>query len=71
MRILMAVDGSEHSRRSRPLLLRACGGAPHRVTVLGVTPRVSGSGLLVSQTPQPGSVMAKGEPILLVFEPAS
>lgn len=38
---------------------------------LGVSPRVSGSGLIVSQVPQPGSVMAKGEELLLVFEPAS
>ena len=45
--------------------------ALQRTYELGVSPRVSGTGLLVSQTPQPGSVMAKGEPILLVFEPAS
>jgi cell division protein FtsI (penicillin-binding protein 3) len=38
---------------------------------LGVTPRVSGSGLLVSQTPQPGAVMDKGQELLLVLEPAS
>jgi hypothetical protein len=38
---------------------------------LGVTPRLSGSGLLVSQVPQPGAVIGKGEELLLVFEPAS
>jgi len=38
---------------------------------LGVTPRLSGSGLLVSQTPVPGSVIDKGQELLLVFEPAS
>jgi hypothetical protein len=32
---------------------------------------VSGSGLLVSQTPQPGAVMDKGQELLLVLEPAS
>ena len=40
MRILMAVDGSVHSRRARPLLLRACGGRSHRVTVFNATPPV-------------------------------
>ena len=38
---------------------------------LGVTPRFSGSGLLVSQTPPPGGVMDKGQELMLVFEPAS
>jgi cell division protein FtsI (penicillin-binding protein 3) len=38
---------------------------------LGVEPRFSGSGLLVSQAPQPGAVMDKGQELLLVFEPAS
>ncbi|HSU37909.1 MAG TPA: penicillin-binding protein [Polyangiaceae bacterium] len=38
---------------------------------LGVTPRLSGSGLLVSQTPAPGAVMDKGQELMLVFEPAS
>ncbi len=38
---------------------------------LGVKPRLSGSGLLVSQTPRPGAVMDKGQDLLLVFEPAS
>jgi hypothetical protein len=38
---------------------------------LGLAPRVSGSGLIVSQVPQPGSVLQKGDPLLLVFEPAS
>jgi oligopeptide transport system permease protein len=37
----------------------------------GVNPRLSGSGLLVSQTPPPGSVVDKGQELLLVFEPAS
>jgi len=37
----------------------------------GVTPRLSGSGLLVSQTPVPGSVVDKGQELYLVFEPAS
>jgi cell division protein FtsI (penicillin-binding protein 3) len=51
-------------------------GAPTREALrrsfeLGVTPRLSGSGLLVSQTPPPGSVMEKGQDLLLVFEPAS
>jgi cell division protein FtsI (penicillin-binding protein 3) len=45
--------------------------AVRRSFELGVSPRVSGSGLIVSQTPQPGAVMAKGEELLLVFEPAS
>ena len=38
---------------------------------LGVSPRLSGSGLIVSQAPQPGAVMDKGQELLLVFEPAS
>jgi cell division protein FtsI (penicillin-binding protein 3) len=38
---------------------------------LGVVPKLSGSGLLVSQTPPPGSVMDPGAPLTLVFEPAS
>jgi PASTA domain-containing protein len=38
---------------------------------LGVSPRFSGSGLLVSENPPPGSVMDKGQDLLLVFEPAS
>lgn len=41
MRVLMAVDGSEHSRRAKVLLQRACGGRAHRVTVLNVTPPVT------------------------------
>jgi hypothetical protein len=36
-----------------------------------VTPRLSGSGLLVSQTPAPGTILDKGQELLLVFEPAS
>jgi hypothetical protein len=38
---------------------------------LGVKPRISGSGLLVAQTPSPGQVMDKGATLSLVFEPAS
>jgi cell division protein FtsI (penicillin-binding protein 3) len=37
----------------------------------GITPRLSGSGLLVSQTPPPGSVVDPGSLVTLVFEPAS
>lgn len=40
MRILLAVDGSPHSSRAEALLRRAAGGAPHKVTVLHVTPPV-------------------------------
>jgi DNA-binding NtrC family response regulator len=42
-----------------------------RAYEMGVNPRLSGSGLLVSQTPPPGSVVDKGQELLLVFEPAS
>jgi cell division protein FtsI (penicillin-binding protein 3) len=38
---------------------------------LGVVPKLTGTGLLVSQTPPPGSVMDPGAPLTLVFEPAS
>ena len=38
---------------------------------LGVSPKLSGSGLLVSQSPSPGSVMESGKELILVFEPAS
>jgi cell division protein FtsI (penicillin-binding protein 3) len=38
---------------------------------LGVQPKVSGTGLLVTQTPGPGQVMEKGATLALVFEPAS
>jgi cell division protein FtsI (penicillin-binding protein 3) len=38
---------------------------------LGVTPKISGSGLLVSQTPGPGQLLEKGATLALVFEPAS
>lgn len=38
---------------------------------LGVTPKVSGTGLLVTQTPPPGQVVDKGATLSLVFEPAS
>jgi cell division protein FtsI (penicillin-binding protein 3) len=38
---------------------------------LGVTPKISGTGLLVTQTPPPGQVVDKGATVALVFEPAS
>jgi cell division protein FtsI (penicillin-binding protein 3) len=38
---------------------------------LGVTPKISGTGLLVSQTPGPGQLLEKGATLALVFEPAS
>jgi cell division protein FtsI (penicillin-binding protein 3) len=38
---------------------------------LGLKPRLEGSGLLVSQTPAPGSVIDPGSSLVLVFEPAS
>jgi hypothetical protein len=38
---------------------------------LGLQPTVSGTGLLVTQTPGPGQVMEKGATLALVFEPAS
>jgi cell division protein FtsI (penicillin-binding protein 3) len=38
---------------------------------LGVTPKISGTGLLVSQSPGPGQVLDKGATLSLVFEPAS
>jgi cell division protein FtsI (penicillin-binding protein 3) len=38
---------------------------------LGVVPKLEGSGLLVSQTPPPGSVVDPGAAVTLVFEPAS
>ena len=38
---------------------------------LGVTPKISGTGLLVTQTPPPGQVVDKGATLALVFEPAS
>jgi cell division protein FtsI (penicillin-binding protein 3) len=38
---------------------------------LGVQPKLSGTGLLVSQTPPPGQVIDKGATLALVFEPAS
>jgi cell division protein FtsI (penicillin-binding protein 3) len=51
-------------------------GMPQRAALkavldLGVTPKVSGTGLLVSQTPPPGEVIEKGSTLALVFEPAS
>ncbi len=38
---------------------------------LGLEPRVVGTGLLGRQEPPPGSVLGKGETLVLVFEPAS
>lgn len=38
---------------------------------LGVIPRLEGTGLLVRQTPPPGSVVDPKSPVMLVFEPAS
>ncbi len=38
---------------------------------LGVRPSIQGSGLLSRQLPAPGSVLDKGQPLLLVFEPAT
>jgi cell division protein FtsI (penicillin-binding protein 3) len=38
---------------------------------LGVVPKLEGTGLLVRQTPPPGSVIDPGADLLLVFEPAS
>jgi cell division protein FtsI (penicillin-binding protein 3) len=38
---------------------------------LGVMPKISGTGLLVTQTPPPGQVIDKGATLSLVFEPAS
>ena len=38
---------------------------------LGVSPKMSGTGLLVTQTPSPGQVVDKGATLSLVFEPAS
>jgi hypothetical protein len=38
---------------------------------LGVTPQISGTGLLVTQTPPPGQVVEKGATVSFVFEPAS
>ncbi|MBK7583044.1 MAG: PASTA domain-containing protein [Myxococcales bacterium] len=38
---------------------------------LGVSPRVSGSGLCAKQEPPPGGIVDKGASITLVFEPAS
>jgi hypothetical protein len=34
-------------------------------------PKISGTGLLVTQTPPPGQVLDKGATLSLVFEPAS
>ena len=42
-----------------------------RAVELGVEPEVRGSGMLARQTPAPGIVIAKGERLVLEFEPAS
>jgi cell division protein FtsI (penicillin-binding protein 3) len=51
-------------------------GAPARqafkqMISLGLTPRLKGSGLIVSQQPPPGSVVDNASEVLLVLEPAS
>jgi cell division protein FtsI (penicillin-binding protein 3) len=38
---------------------------------LGLTPRIKGSGLIVSQQPPPGSVVDAASELLLILEPAS
>ena len=38
---------------------------------LGMVPKLEGSGLLVTQTPPPGSVLERGANVTFVFEPAS
>jgi hypothetical protein len=45
--------------------------AVRRSVELGVTPQVSGTGLLARQSPPPGGVLKKGEALVLVFEPAT
>jgi cell division protein FtsI (penicillin-binding protein 3) len=42
-----------------------------RLTELGLTPSVHGSGLLTRQEPPPGQTVAEGARIVLVFEPAT
>jgi cell division protein FtsI (penicillin-binding protein 3) len=42
-----------------------------KVSGLGVVPVMEGTGLIVSQTPPPGSVVEPGATVRLVFEPAS
>jgi beta-lactam-binding protein with PASTA domain len=39
--------------------------------LLGLTPRLKGSGLIVNQQPPPGSVVDNASEVLLVLEPAS
>ena len=51
-------------------------GVPARQAVkqmigLGLTPRLKGSGLIVSQQPPPGSVVDSASEVTLVLEPAS
>lgn len=51
-------------------------GAPARqafkqMITLGLTPRLKGSGLIVSQQPPPGSVVDSASEVLLVLEPAT
>ena len=45
--------------------------AVRKLLSLGVRPRIQGTGVLSSQKPPPGSVLNKGEDLLLVFEPAT
>jgi cell division protein FtsI (penicillin-binding protein 3) len=45
--------------------------AVRRGVELGIKPRVIGTGLLARQEPPPGSVLGKGEALVLVFEPAT
>lgn len=68
----------EQGHAVRPGMVRVpdLTGAPVREAVrkgieLGLAPRVVGTGLLGRQEPAPGSVLQKGETLVLVFEPAS
>jgi cell division protein FtsI (penicillin-binding protein 3) len=68
----------EDKQALRPGLVRVpdLTGYPVREAVqkgieLGVKPRVVGTGLLARQEPGPGSVLEKGETLVLVFEPAT
>lgn len=45
--------------------------ALRKTAELGLSPRLQGTGLLVSQSPPPGSVVDEGAQVTLVFEPAS
>jgi cell division protein FtsI (penicillin-binding protein 3) len=41
--------------------------ALHSVTTIGLNPRVSGSGFVVEQSPEPGAVLIPGEPVSLTL----